>query len=217
MSDFATDPSSELISRMRDGDHEALADVFSKYRDRLRRIVGFRLDHRLAGRVSESDVLQEVYIEAVKRLRYFKRESEMSPFLWLRLVTGQLLVDVHRKHFQSKQRDVRKEISLQNHANSFNTSGAIAANLVCSMTSVSEVVARAEQIDRMEAALNEMDPMDREVIALRHFEELSNAETASVLDLETSAASKRYLRAMQRLSKIVAKFNENEKGSPRDR
>ena len=153
-----------LVKQMRAGDRDALAGVFSFYRDRLKRIVQFRLDYRLAGRVSDSDVLQEVFIAAAKRLEHFQSHEEMSPFLWLRLVTGQQMIDMHRQHVQAEMRDVRKEVSLQQHVPSPHTSLAIAAQLAGSMTAVSEVVAKAERIDRLEATLNQMDEIDREII-----------------------------------------------------
>ena len=199
-----------LVDQMRAGDPDALAGVFSFYRERLKRIVKFRMDYRLAGRVSDSDVLQEAFIAAAKRLEHFQSHTEMSPFLWLRLVTGQQLIDIHRQHVQAEMRDVRKEVSLQQNAPSPHTSLAIAAQLAGSMTAVSEVVAKAERIDRLEATLNQMDEIDREVIALRHFEELSNVETANVLKIETSAASKRYIRAMARLAELMKEFVASE-------
>ena len=202
--------SDALIRKMRAGSQDALAEVFSHYRERLRRIVRFRLDYRIAGRISDSDVLQESFIAAAKRLGHFAEHEEMPAFLWLRLVTGQQLVDLHRQHVQAEMRDVRKEVSLQHNSPSPHTSLAIAAQLAGPMTAVSEVVARAERIEKLEATLNEMDPIDREVIALRHFEELSNIETAKVLEIETSAASKRYLRAMARLAQLMEQFKRTE-------
>lgn len=202
--------SDALVQEMRAGNQDALAEVFSYYRERLRRIIRFRLDYRIAGRVSDSDVLQESFIAAAKRLSHYSGQEQMSPFLWLRLVANQQLVDLHRQHIQAEMRDVRKEVSLQNQAPSPHTSLAIAAHLVGRGTAVSEVVARVERIEKLEATLNEMDAMDREVIALRHFEELSNIETARVLGIETSAASKRYLRAMARLGQLMEQFKLNE-------
>ena len=199
--------SSELVDRMRAGDEEALAEVFSQFRERLRQIIRFRLDYRLAGRVSDSDVLQESYLAAAKRLQHFCQQEDMPPFLWLRLIANQQLTDLHRQHVQAEMRDVRKEVSLGHHGTSPHTSLAIAASLVGSQTSVSEIVSRAESIERLEMALNTMDSIDREVIALRHFEELSNIETAKVLGIESSAASKRYVRAMSRLSELMQKFS----------
>jgi RNA polymerase sigma-70 factor (subfamily 1) len=207
MSDLAPPITDELITSMRGGSVQALAAVFSHYRERLRCIVHFRLDYRVAGRVSDSDVLQETYLAAAKRLGHFSKQQEMPAFLWLRLLIGQQLIDLHRQHLQAEMRDVRKEISLQQSAPSPHTSMAIAAQLVGSMTAVSEVIARAERIERLEQMLNQMDPIDREVIALRHFEELSNVETAEVLGIERAAASKRYIRAMSRLGELMTEFN----------
>lgn len=210
MSDVAAEIADELLDRMRGGSEDALAEVFLHFRERLRRIVQFRIDYRIAPRVSDSDVLQEAYIAAAKRLNHFSQQEDMPPFLWLRLLVGQQLVDLHRQHLQAEMRDVRKEVSLQHNAPSPHTSMAIAAQLAGPMTAVSEVVERAERIERLEATLNRMDPVDREVIALRHFEELSNAETAKVLGIESSAASKRYIRAMARLSELMAELNASE-------
>ena len=212
MTDVAADIADDLLARMRGGSQEALAEVFSHYRERLRRIVQFRIDYRIAPRVSDSDVLQETYIAAAKRLGHFSQQQEMPAFLWLRLLVGQQLIDLHRQHLQAEMRDARKEVSLQQNAPSPHTSMAIAAQLIVPMTAVSEVVARAERIEQLEANLNQMDPIDREVIALRHFEELSNVETANVLDIEPAAASKRYLRAMSRLGELMATFNASESG-----
>ncbi|MEM1068132.1 MAG: sigma-70 family RNA polymerase sigma factor [Planctomycetota bacterium] len=195
----------DLVERMRGGDPQALADVFSHFRQRLARIVQFRLDYRLTARVSDSDVLQETYLAAADRLDHFGKHPEMSPFLWLRLLVSQQLIDLHRRHLKTEMRDVRKEISLQQDV-SPHTSLALAAQLAGPLTAVTEIVARAERIDRLEKTLNEMDDLDREVIALRHFEELSNIETAKVLGIAPSAASKRYLRAMTRLSDLMKRF-----------
>jgi RNA polymerase sigma-70 factor (ECF subfamily) len=210
MSESAASIANELLERMRGGDQQALAAVFSHYRERLRRIIRFRLDYRIAGRISDSDVLQETFIAAAKRLQHFGQHQEMSAFLWLRLVTGQQLIDLHRQHLQAEMRDVRKEVALSAAAPSPHTSMAMAAQLIGKLTAVSEVVARAERIERLEATLNSMDDVDREVIALRHFEELSNAETAKVLGIEQSAASKRYLRAMKRLAELMSEFSAAE-------
>lgn len=202
----------DLIDQMRRGNEQALAAVFSHYRERLRQIVRFRMDFRIAGRISDSDVLQDTYIAAAKRLDHYGDHDEMSAFLWLRLLVGQQLIDLHRRHLQAEKRDARKEVSLQQSEMTAHTSVALAAQLVGRMTAVSEVVARAERIERLEVTLNAMDAMDREVIALRHFEELSNVETAAVLGIETAAASKRYVRAMSRLGELMAEFNASEAG-----
>jgi RNA polymerase sigma-70 factor (subfamily 1) len=206
MSEISSPITDDVVQKMRDGSEEALAEVFSGYRQRLRRIIRFRLDHRLGRRISESDVLQDTYLAAARRLEHFRKHPEMSPLLWFRLVAQQQLIDLHRQHLQAEMRDVRKEVSIQQPAASPHTSMAIAAQLVGPATAASEIVARAERIQRLEQTLNRMDPIDREVIALRHFEELSNIETAAVLEIQHSAASKRYLRAMSRLTELLSKF-----------
>ena len=93
MSDVAAEIADELLDRMRGGSEDALAEVFLHFRERLRRIVQFRIDYRIAPRVSDSDVLQEAYIAAAKRLDHFSQQEDMPPFLWLRLLVGQQLVE----------------------------------------------------------------------------------------------------------------------------
>jgi len=203
---------SELIARLRSGADDVLADLFSYYQDRLRRIVRFRLDYRMAGRVSESDVIQETYIAASKRIDHYRGKPEMPFFVWLRLLVNQHLADLHRQHLQAEMRDVRKEISLEQPAVSPHTSLAMAAHLVGRMTSPSRAFSRVERIAIVERALNQMEPIDREVIALRHFEELTNVEAAEVLGISVQAASKRYVRAVKHMKAIVSAipgFDEN--------
>ena len=195
----------QIVEDLRSGREEALAKYFSMFRSRLEKVVRFRLDYRLKGRVSESDILQETYVRAAQRLESFLAKPTMPFFVWLRLETQQHLLDVYRKHFEASKRDVRKEISFNRpaHGQSGDTSLALAAHLVAQLTSVSQLIEKSRQIALIEDSLNEMSELDREVIALRHFEELSNIETAEVLGIEPSAASKRYLRALKRLRELL--------------
>ena len=212
MSETSIGVKNELTKQMRQGSKDALATIFASYRERLRRIIQFRIDCRITARVSDSDILQDTYIAAAKRLPHFSQQTEMSAFLWLRLLVKQQLVDIHRQHLKAEKRDARKEMGLEPSQVSAQTSMALAVQLAGSITAASEVVARAETIALLESSLNEMDETDREVIALRHFEELTNIETACVLKLQPSAASKRYLRAMSRLSKLMSEFEESQQG-----
>jgi len=191
----------ELLAKVRGGDQQALAELFARHRDKLRRMVQLRLDHRLAGRVSPSDVLQEAYIDAVKRIDHYFEKPDQPFFGWLRLIVGQRLADVHREHLAQK-RNVGQEVPIH-HGGPGADSACLAACLLGSGTSPSHAAARTEAFSRLEAALNQMDPLDREVLALRHFEELSNTETASVLGIQPAAASKRYVRALARLKQIL--------------
>jgi RNA polymerase sigma-70 factor (ECF subfamily) len=200
-------PESELLSRLRTGDQTALADLFARYRERLRRMVAVRLDPRLAGRVAASDVLQEAYIDALKRFPHYFEKPDQPFFGWLRLVVGQRIADVHREHLEARKRDARQEVSIENRVPAAASSVCLAACLAGRLTSPSHAAARNEWAAKLETALDELDPLDREVLALRHFEELSNTETADILGIQPSAASKRYVRALARLKQILEALN----------
>ena len=193
----------QFIAQLQAGDTAALAELFSVYQPRLERIIRFRMDHRLAGRLSETDVIQEAYLNASKRIEHFLKQADFPFFVWLRLIVNQTLVDLQRQHLQAEMRDVRKEISLQQSNASHQTSFALAAQLVGKMTSASGVLSRSERMATLQQALNQMKEIDREVIALRHFEELSNAEAANVLGIDEQASSKRYVRAMKRMKDVL--------------
>jgi RNA polymerase sigma-70 factor (ECF subfamily) len=188
-----------LMHRAAGGDEAALAELFGHYPKRLRQLVRLRLDRRLQGRVDPSDVLQEAYLDVAQQLPHYLGKPEMPFFLWLRLVAGQRLMRVHRQHLGAAMRDAGREVSLYRGALPQASSVSLAAQLLGRFTTASQAIVRAEVQLQLEAALNGIDPIDREIIALRHFEELSNAEAAEVLELEPSAASKRYIRALKRL------------------
>ena len=194
----------QIIEQLKTNREEALADLFALVRERLKRIVEFRLDYRLGGRVSQSDVVQDIYVRAAKRIDSFLEKSDMPFFVWLRLEANQRLTEIHRFHFGADKRDVRREVKLNKPANNDGgTSMQLAAHIVAQMTSASKLFQKAQQIEALEKTLGEMNDLDREVIALRHFEELSNTETAQVLNITQAAASKRYLRALTRLKEIM--------------
>jgi len=193
-----------LLARLEEGDEQALALAFSRHRERLWQMVHFRLDQRLAGRVDEDDVLQDAYLDAAKRLRHFEDHGASSVFLWLRVIVGQTLIDIHRRHFGARMRSVHREVPMHDLYNAQATSVSIASKLLGRLTSPSHAAMRAELSDQLEAALADMDPIDQEVLALRHFEELTNSEVAEVLGIQQKAASIRYVRALRRLRQIFA-------------
>src|SRR5215831_13328022 len=113
MADSPDDAQNDLLRRALAGDESALAALFDGYRDRLRRMIRLRLDRRLSGRVDSSDVLQEAYLDVRKRIAEYARDPSSMPFhLWLRLIAGQRLTDVHRYHLGSQMRDAGMEVSL---------------------------------------------------------------------------------------------------------
>jgi RNA polymerase sigma-70 factor (ECF subfamily) len=203
MTDDSTDLG-DLIQRLAAGDQQALAAAFARYRARLRRMVQLRLDRRLQGRVDASDVLQEAYLDVALRAPEYAANPTMPFFLWLRFLTGQRLLMVHRQHLGSKMRDAGQEVSLYRGALPQASSASLAAHLLGRLTSPSLAAQRAEMQLQLQEALNGMDALDREVLTLRHFEELSNNEVAAVLGLQKAAASNRYIRALKRLKEVLS-------------
>src|SRR6516164_1448291 len=205
MPETADDKDPDLLRRALAGDEPALAALFDGYRDRLRRMIRLRLDRRLSGRVDSSDVLQDAYLDVRRRIAEYARDPSAMPFhLWLRLVAGQRLADVHRHHLGAQMRDAGQEVSLHRGPFPQADSVSLAAQLLGKMTSASQAAIRVEHKLIGQEALTGMDPIDREVLALRHFEHLSNDETAQVLGLSKSAASNRYIRALKRLKEILS-------------
>jgi len=175
------------------------------HRDRLRRMVALRLDQRLRGRIDPSDVIQEAFLEATaRRPEYARQPDPMPPFLWLRFLTLQRLQLVHRRELGTRSRDAGRQVSIHGGAFPAASSAALAAQLLGRDTRPSEAAIRAERKQRLHEVLDRMDPIDREVLVLRHFEQLSNGECARVLGLGESAATKRYLRALRRLKGILS-------------
>ena len=205
--DPADDKNVVLLRSALAGDESALAALFDGYRDRLRRMIRLRLDRRLSGRVDTSDVLQDAYLDVRRRIAEYARDPSAMPFhLWLRLVTGQRLTDIHRYHLGAQMRDAGQEVSLHRGPFPQASSVSLAAQLLGKMTSASQAAIRVEHKLIVQEALNGMDPIDREVLALRHFEQLTNAEAARVLQIKQTAAGKRYLRALGRLREILAQL-----------
>jgi RNA polymerase sigma-70 factor (ECF subfamily) len=197
------DENSELLNMAAVGDQEAWASLLARHRQRLHGMVSLRLDKRLAGRIDASDVLQEAFLAASLQLKDYVADRTMPFFLWLRLVTGQKLAQLHRHHLGKQMRDAGREVALYQGALPNASSTALAARLLGREARPSENIMRAEEVLRLETALNSMDSLDREVLVLRHFEELSNGEAAQVLGIQESAASKRYIRALKRLKEIL--------------
>ena len=197
-----TPTNEELLDAARNGDESALAVLVERHRDRLERMVRLRMDRRLQGRVDPADVVQDAYLAMRDKFPQYSADPRLPFFLWLRLEVGQKLVDVHRFHLGTKMRDAGQEVSLHHGALPQATSLSLAEHLLGKLTTASRAAMRAELKIRVQEALNSMDPNDREVLILRHFEELSNAEAAEVLGIKPSAAVNRYVRALKRLKDV---------------
>lgn len=195
----------ELLQTAEDGDPQSLGELFQMHHERLASIVRFRMDSRLRGRLDPADVLQEAFIEATERFPEFCEQRKMPFFLWLRFIVVQKLLQMHRRHLGVKARDAGRDVSIYAGPYPQATSAVLAAHLLGKHTSPSGAAVRAETQLRMERALNTMDDIDREVIALRHFEQLGNGEVAKVLEISDKAANNRYMRALKRLGSVLAK------------
>ena len=190
---------------------EAVGQLMAKYQSRLERIVGFRMDRRLKNRLDAQDVVQEAFIEAVGRLDDYKKCSDkMTFFLWLRFITMQKVFQLHRHHLGVAARNADREVPIYQRGLPQATSMVLAAQLLGNITSPSRAAEREERKAKLEQALSEVDELDREVLALRHYEQLSNQEVAELLEITPTAASNRYIRALRRLKSIIKRIDGDE-------
>ncbi len=208
-----TPPESALLARAEGGDEAALAAFFAHSRERLRRLVAIRMHPRLQGRLDASAVLQEARLDCARRYEGWVRDPQMPLYLWIRFLTAQKLTEMHRRHLGAQRRDARRELHAATGPEA--TAVSLAGRLLGDFTSPSQAVSFEEVRVRLAAALEEMDPIDREVLTLRHFEELSNNEVAEVLAITKAGASNRYVRALKRLRDVMEPEGD-ARGGPGD-
>jgi RNA polymerase sigma-70 factor (ECF subfamily) len=195
-----------LLRSVAAGDQGVWGELLMRHRERLRAMVALRLDRRLKGRIDPSDVIQEAFLDASRQVGDYLKDPAIPFFLWLRLVTNQKLVALHRHHVGTQGRDAGRDVALFHGPYPEASSAALAEQLLGRDTRPSEAAERAERAIRLQEALNSLEPLDREVLALRHFEQLSNAEAAQVLGIGSGAASKRYVRALGRLKEALRRL-----------
>ncbi len=201
-----SDENADLVRQAVAGDEAALSELFGRYRDRLKRMVRLRLSRRLQGRVDDSDVLQESFLDVSRRLHEYAEKPGLPFFLWLRHMTGLKLTEVHRRHLGTHMRDADCEVSLHRGGLPEADSVSLAAQLLGQLTTPSQAAAKAETRILVQEALNAMDPVDREVLALKHFEQLSISEIGQTLGLSKAGAGSRYLRAIKRLREFLERI-----------
>jgi RNA polymerase sigma-70 factor (ECF subfamily) len=196
----------QLMARAAAGNGEAWGELLTRHRGRLERMVSLRMDARLWGRIDPSDVIQDVFVQATQHRDDYLRQQRFPLFLWLRGIAGNRLLELHRYHLGTQMRAAGREVSLYQGSLPAATSAALAAQLVGRYTTPSQAAMRAEMKVRLQEALNRLDPIDREVLCLRHLEQLTVAETAQELGIKTKAGGKRYLRALERLREVLERF-----------
>jgi RNA polymerase sigma-70 factor (ECF subfamily) len=185
------------------------AELLAQHRGRLRGLIELRMDNRIRGRVDPSDIVQEAYLEASERLVSYLERPELPFFVWLRLITLQKLALMYRRHFGTQSRALGREVSLADISLPDEASEALTSVLMGRGESPSDAAEKGERRQRLHDALESLEPIDREVLVLRHFEELTNAEAAAVLGLKPTAASNRYVRALKRLEELLREMAED--------
>lgn len=205
MSSAADHNTTELLDRIRRGDQTATGELLGRFRPRLRRMVAARIDDRVARRIDPSDVVQETLAVAHKRLSEYLKQADSPFYPWLRQIGLDRLVEAHRQHIYAEKRSVSREVSMQ-----LSEASAVhlAHRIVTSATGPSSHLIRKELRGRIRAILGELSELDREILILKHLEELSNSECAAVLGITVVAVKKRYLRALTRVRSLMDRMVE---------
>ena len=202
----------ELLGAVREGNPEAVNKLIDRHRDAILRLVRMRLDRRIQPRVGGSDVVQDVFIEANRRLQKYLQDPVMPFHLWLRQIAKDRIIDAHRRHRVSAKRSVDREQPAHVPANMDHSSLAIANQLVDGEITPMAAATQRELASRVEQTITELPEQDRDILLMRHYEFLSNQEVAEALGLSQPAASMRYLRAIRRMRELL--LADNQEDSP---
>jgi RNA polymerase sigma-70 factor (ECF subfamily) len=194
----------ELLDSARQGDGDAVDRLLARHRAAIRRMVQLRMDPVLARRVDASDIAQDVLVEAHRRLRQYLKDPALPFHLWLRQMAKDRLIDAHRRHRVAARRSLDREQPLDVRLPRDQTTRNLALQLCDSQLTPAAAATWRELKRRFEEACRSLDPQDQEIVVMRHFEQLSNSETALALGLSPQAASMRYLRAVRRLRELLA-------------
>src|SRR5437588_346705 len=198
-----TPETQELLDQAKQGNTRAADQLLAQHRERVRRMIDLRLDPAIAARVDASDVVQEVLLEASRRLDKYLREPTMPFHLWLRHIAKDHIIDAHRRHRQAQRRGVDREQPLVPAGLKDHSSIELAAQFIDAELTPASAAMQQELQRRLHVAIGELDEDDREIVLMRHFEQLSNQDVAALLNLTEAAASMRHLRALRRLRELL--------------
>lgn len=201
------DRTDELLADAKRGDTDAVDQLLDRHRKALRRMIEMRLDQRVTRRVDVSDVLQDVLIEASRRLQSYLDHPPMAFHLWIRQIARDRIIDAHRRHAVSAKRSVEREMSLTAPAKLDQSSVELAGQLRDGDLTPAAAATQREIALQLEQAIHQLRDQDREIILMRHYEQLSNLEVAQALGLTEPATSMRYLRALRRLRELLNEQN----------
>ncbi len=193
----------ELLADAKQGDSAAVDQLMERHRAALRQMIRLRLDQKVAQRVDASDVVQEVLLEAHKRLSRYLDDPQMPFHLWLRHLAKDHMIDAHRKHRVAERRSVDREQAMHRPGRSGQSSLDLAAHLKDLELTPAAAAIRREFQERFLLALDELDEDDREILLMRHIEQLTNSEVAQALEISQPAAGMRYLRSLRRLRDVL--------------
>jgi RNA polymerase sigma-70 factor (ECF subfamily) len=199
----------DLLHRAAAGDPDACRQLLGPFRERLRQLLAVRMDRRLAARLDSSDVIQEALADAWQQLPDYLLERPVAFYPWLRQITLDRLARLHNRHLGTQKRSLLREQGqpcLPSDESIFH----LAQLLVASGTSPSGKMQRDELYNQVEQALAQLAERDREILVLRHLEQLSVAEMASVLGISESAVKVRHFRALQRLRTLLPDVHEED-------
>lgn len=199
-----SDTTQELLDQARKGDADAVEKLLAQHREPIRRMIDLRLDPAIVQRLDASDVVQEVLIEANRRLKDYLQNPVMPFHLWLRHIAKDHLIDAHRRHHQAQKRGVNREQPIHRPVWADRSSLDLAGQLLDQDLTPASAAIQEELQRRLRDAIGQLDEGDREVILMRHYESLANQEVADALGLTEAAASMRYLRAVRRLRDLLA-------------
>lgn len=192
-----------LLKQAVDGDDAAVNQLLDRHRNSLRQLIRMRLDQKIQKRIDVSDVLQDVLVEANRRLTRYLNDPVMPFHLWLRQIARDRIIDAHRRHRVSAKRSVDREQQMVAPRGYDQSSIHLASLLGDQQLTPAAAALQKEMARKVEAAISELDPKDCEIVVMRHYEHLTNQEIGQALGLTEPAASMRYLRAIRRLKAIL--------------
>jgi len=191
------------LRRAAAGDGEVLRALMEKFRKPLARMVERRMERQMKTRVDASDVVQDSYLEAWKHLNEYVANPVLPFVVWLRQIVAQQTVAAYRTHVVAQMRSAHRETSLDRDNGATDESHVLADRLAGAVDSPSDAAMREERRTILVETLNAMEPDEREILTLRHFDGLNSVESAEVLGISAAAASKRYIRAIKRLQGLL--------------
>ncbi len=198
------DPTGKLLVGAKRGDESAIEQLLTRHRDALKRMIDMRLDKRVAQRVDVSDIVQEVLVEASRRLQIYLENPAMPFHLWIRQIAKDRIIDAHRRHRVSAKRSVDRERRLEVQGTLDASTIELAGQLLDPELTPAAKATQREMALQVQACIEQLEDRDRDILLMRHYEQLTNQEVAVTLGLTEPAASMRYLRALKRLRSIIA-------------